>query len=125
MQKTLDHLNVSVKYDLLYGLVKALGVSNDRTKCLILLCFEEQLKQNVMNSSLAESVLKEILENQVYFDQNNLKLIVAYSQCLVQAMAKLKDYLNPVCDQYFSAVFSILSELFFLQTEEINVPEFA
>ncbi len=51
-----------------------------------------------MNSSLAESVLKEILENQVYFDNNNVKLIVAYSQCLVQAMGKLRDYQNPVCD---------------------------
>ncbi len=44
VQKTLDSLNVTVKNDLLYGLVKALGVSNDKTKCMILLCFEEQLK---------------------------------------------------------------------------------
>jgi hypothetical protein len=56
-------MQISVKNDILYALVKAIPISNDNTKCIIFLCFEDQLKSTIINSNLAETVLKELIEN--------------------------------------------------------------
>jgi len=57
-----------VKNDILYQLIKAVGVSNENTKCIIYLCFDEQMQEGIINSNLAENIIKELLENQIYFN---------------------------------------------------------